>query len=298
MGFVGPSQQTSKVLDTAPTAAPRSARQEILREFRQQALNRSEKGANEIKVKENLNPSTQKGEMSHSLWPHDEKVWNNIPDIKTQPVNLLLPGYAVGDRYSTILTMLLYPKMKLTIAYSESHPLLPREKEYAMEAHKIISESLLASGLSQKEINERLSVVQYDGPGPLDQISGSFNDDENRSKFTPVSGAPSSLCERYSEDKHVFHISASTVMLAQHWEDNNDVAKSSGEIRSAVYKLITPDTKASLDKLVDQTIQKTGLKENSALLWVTNKPFEKPVRNEATARQKEAFANPVEFVAA
>jgi hypothetical protein len=271
-------------------------RKDILKEFRTQAMAKSRVGADAHTVRANqtawIDRSTGKGQLSSTLWPHDKVIWDKIPDIKKHPVNVMLPGYAVGDRYSAILTMLVYPKMKLTIAYSEDFPVLPKEKDYALEAHEIIKKALQKFGLSEDSINTRLSIVQHNGSGPLNSISGSFNDPTHRVAFKQVNGAPSALCQPASDESHVFHISATTVMMAKHWEDTNDSARSAEEIRTAVYSLVAPEAKASLDKLVRQTIKETGLEKEAVLLWTTNKPFQVPIRNAASARQKEAFANP------
>lgn len=275
---------------------------DILNDFRQQAADNGRLyGASEKEVSENqaawIDKKTGKGILSGTLWPHDEAVWNRISDIKTQPSSVFMPGYAVGDRYSAILTMLLYPQMKLTIGFSEKQPVLPAEKKYAMEAFEIITDALKKSGVSQGDIDKRLSVVRYDGDTPLNTLSGSFNNPENRQNFTTVLGEKSAICEPQNEapESHLFHISATTVMMAKHWEDNDDPVRSGGEIRKLVYGLVNPAARAELDQLVDKTIAETGLKDNSVFLWKTNKPFENPVRDAASARQKEAFANPRMF---
>ncbi|MDN4629017.1 MULTISPECIES: hypothetical protein [Erwinia] len=275
---------------------------DVLNDFRRQASERGRRyGASAKTVGKNqeawIDKKTGKGILSGTLWPHDEAVWNTIPDIKNQPSAVFMPGYAVGDRYSAILTMLTYPEMKLTIGYSEKQPVLPAEKKYAMEAFEIITDALKKSGVSQENINKRLSVVRYDGETPLNHISGSFNDPENRKNFTTVLGEKSAICEpqNASPDSHLFHISATTVMMAKHWEDNDDPVRSGAEIRKLVYGLVNEEARAELDSLVDSTIKETGLKDNSVLLWKTNKPFETPVRDAASARQKEAFANPRMF---
>lgn len=275
---------------------------DVLNDFRRQASERGKRyGAGTKTVEKNqqawIDTKTGKGILSGTLWPHDEAVWNTIPDIKNHPSAVFMPGYAVGDRYSAILTMLTYPKMKLTIGYSEKHPVLPAEKKYAMEAFEIITDALKKSGVSQEDINKRLSVVRYDGETPLNHISGRFNDAENRENFTTVLGEKSAICapQNASPESHLFHISATTVMMAKHWEDNDDPVRSGDEIRKLVYGLVNEEARAKLDGLVDSTIKETGLRDNSVLLWKTNKPFEIPVRDAASARQKEAFANPRMF---
>jgi hypothetical protein len=247
-----------------------------------------------------VDPETGKGLLAATLFPHDEAVWNRIPDIATQPMNVFLPGYAVGDRYTAILTMLVYPELKITIAYSKDQPLLPAEKQYAQEAFDIMTAALKTHGFSDEQIARRLTLAEYDGGG-LRDIVETFNEPANRKKFHTLRGSDSPMGKDYSDATHLFHISATTAMMAKFFDDGDASGevvqrqKKSGEIRKIMHALVPEETRVELTGLAQKTIEERKVQEGSVMLWITNKPHENPVNDSATARMKEAYANPQMF---
>ncbi|PFH10290.1 hypothetical protein BCF11_2708 [Collimonas sp. PA-H2] len=224
-----------------------------------------------------------------ALYPHprDKAAWDKLPE--DAPIHTFLPGYATGDRYTATLSMLIEPRLKLTIAFQEGDE---TQEKHAREALESVKKSLAANGVSAP--GSRVSLVSFKGESKTDNLKSareSLNDPAARQKFQKVEGDASPLTSG-AQNEHMFHISISTAVMAKHWGDDfskgNVLTEKSAEMRAKVANMIAPETRSAIDKIVDSYIKDNNIKDNSVALWVANRP-------NANAREAEAISNPIMF---
>ena len=90
------------------------------------------------------------------LYPHprDRQAWNNLKE--NAPIHTFLPGYATGDRYTAVLSMLEEPRMRIIIAY-ENHK--PSQRSKTIEVYGWLKKALESNGI--ESFQNRISLVRY-----------------------------------------------------------------------------------------------------------------------------------------
>ncbi|TDF42228.1 hypothetical protein EYS14_05210 [Alteromonadaceae bacterium M269] len=218
------------------------------------------------------------------LYPHprDSGAWT-VHDKDTD-VHTFLPGYATGDRYTAILTMLIDQRLCLSIAYQEGNE---REEKDAKLAYDTV-----LSALKLNDIDTRGRVCLLSHNGGLKAAREHLNSTDGRSKYTAIKGGGSPLLSTHDLSQHVYHISITTVIMALFWGEDyskfNLLESKSRLVRHAVYSMLKESSKFELDALARRYIREKKITTGSVGLWVANRP-------RANAREAEAISNPIMF---
>ncbi|MEE2959595.1 MAG: hypothetical protein VYA34_02540 [Myxococcota bacterium] len=221
------------------------------------------------------------------LYPHprDLQAWNNLKE--DAPIHTFLPGYATGDRYTAVLSMLKEPRMRIIIAY-ENHN--PSQRRKTIEVYDWLEKTLASNGI--ESLQNRISLVKYNGD--LKNARKELNTHQARIHFSHVRGFESPLSRSMPENEntHVFHISISTVIMAQAWGDNyskgDTLQQNSQKIRNYITNMIPQDTQEYIDAIVKHYLRETRIEPGSVALWVANRP-------NPNAREAEGIFNPAMF---
>ena len=100
------------------------------------------------------------------------------------------------------------------------------------------------------------------------------------------------LVSAYDLSQHVYHISITTVIMAQFWGEDyrkfNLLESRSKVIRRCIYAMLEEATQLKLDDLALRFIRENRITTGSVGLWVANRP-------RANAREAEAISNPIMF---
>ena len=205
-------------------------------------------------------------------------------DCPESKIHTFLPGYATGDRYSLILATLINPQLNVSIAYSRGND---AEQTHALEAFHVIRSALAASG--QTNAAERVSLYEYNGES-LKNARESLDDSATRADFTHVEGAASPLVGGPAHDAtHVFHISATTELIARRFRDTDRSPDDRCiDVRNKLISLVDPAERQRIDALVGTVIAEQGIKPGAAALWIADREY-------ANAREAEAISRPLMF---
>ena len=217
------------------------------------------------------------------LHPRDESYKSVLSDSE-KDINVFLPGYATGDRYTLISAALIEPRLKISIGYSENNQ---SEKVSAEEAVAVIKEALLANG--EPYPDERISLLSYNGPS-LKNARESLDEAATREHFLYQSGYSSPLADSKYVDAHMFHISVTTEILNRYFSGENEFDKQSKhlDIRQKLHALVSPEDKAIINRLADDVVESQGIKKGSIALWVADREY-------ANEREAEAISRPAMF---
>ncbi|WP_349999077.1 hypothetical protein [Stenotrophomonas lacuserhaii] len=205
-------------------------------------------------------------------------------DAADAAIHTFLPGYATGDRYSLILATLINPRLNVSIAYSRGNA---AEEHHAREAFEVIRSALGTSG--QQDAAHRVSLYEYTGAS-LKNARESLDDSATRADFKHVGGAPSPLVGGDEhEATHVFHISATTELIARRFRDP-DLSPEARciDVRDKLIALVHPVERERIDALVDTVIAEQGIQPGAAALWIADREY-------ANAREAEAISRPMMF---
>lgn len=200
------------------------------------------------------------------------------------PIHTFLPGYATGDRYSLILATLINPRLNVSIAYSRGNP---TEQAHAREAFDVIRSALAASG--QADATHRVALYEYTGES-LKKARESLDDSATRAEFKHVEGAATPLAGGVEHaSTHVFHISATTELIARRFRDSAVSPEARcAEVRDKLVALVDPDVRTRIDALVEKVIAEQGIQPAAAALWIADREY-------ANAREAEAISRPMMF---
>ncbi|MFK0038082.1 hypothetical protein [Pseudomonas monteilii] len=199
-------------------------------------------------------------------------------------INVFLPGYATGDRYTLIFTALVEPRLNISIGYSEND--LNQEKA-AKEAYDVIVSALKSNGETNPE--KRITLLSYNG-GSLKGARESLDSPDTKSSFEYIKGAQTSplMCSEYNAS-HVFHISVTTEIINRHFLDSTTSnAEKYLNVKSKLRNLVNTSDQQKIDSLVEQLIEFHGIKEGDVALWVADREF-------ANEREAEAISRPKMF---
>jgi len=201
-----------------------------------------------------------------------------------QPIHTFLPGYATGDRYSLILAMLINPDLHVSIAYTAGNQ---AERRSAEEAAQVIQSALSATG--QPGADTRVALFEYHG-ADLKKARESLDAADTRACFRQREGAPSPLAGRPADaSTHVFHISATTELIARAFRDSSmPAAELHAAICAQLAALVPAATRSNIDTLVERVIAEQGIEPGAAALWIADREF-------ANAREAEAISRPRMF---
>lgn len=205
-------------------------------------------------------------------------------DAADAGIHTFLPGYATGDRYSLILATLINPQLNVSIAYSRGNK---AEESHAREAFDVIRSALGASG--HADAAGRVSLYEYTGAS-LKNARESLDDSATRADFNHVEGAPSPLAGGREHDAtHVFHISATTELIARRFRDP-DLSPEDRciDVRDKLIALVHPAERERIDALVGTVIAEQGIQPGAAALWIADREY-------ANAREAEAISRPMMF---
>lgn len=204
-----------------------------------------------------------------------------------QPIHTFLPGYATGDRYSLILAMLINRDLHVSIAYTAGNEV---EQRNAEEAAKVIQSALAATG--QPGADTRVALFEYHGTREIDlkKARESLDAPDTRARFQQCKGAPSPLAGHPADaSTHVFHISATTELIARVFRDPNvPTAGLHAAICAQLAALVPEATRSNIDALVERVIAEQGIEPGAAALWIADREF-------ANAREAEAISRPRMF---
>lgn len=207
------------------------------------------------------------------------------------PIHTFLPGYATGDRYSLILAMLIDPRLHVSVAYSVGNQ---HEQDCAREAANVIRTALQRNG--EPDAANRVSIHEYSGPS-LKAARESLDSAETRGHFKLIdgSGSPLSTLAPTDRDPHVFHISATTELIARRFRQEQAHAAPLPPdapmfklVRGKLDALVPAEERHRIDALVDQVIAEQDITTGSAGLWIADREF-------ANARESEAISRPAMF---
>jgi hypothetical protein len=217
------------------------------------------------------------------LYPHprDKDAWEKHG--ASSAVHTFLPGYATGDRYTAILTMLLNPRLCLVIAYQEGND---TDQLNAIAAFDTVILALRANSIDP---SERVCLLSH--KGDLENARLQLNTEAGRARYVHQKGYRPPLLDRASPE-HVYHISITTVMMAEAWGNDytsgNILKEKSAALRARVKNMIGSETRTKIDGLVKDQIGNLKLRPGCVALWIANRP-------KANAREGEAISNPYMF---
>lgn len=219
------------------------------------------------------------------LYPHprDEKAWKHRGE--TSKVHTFLPGYATGDRYTAVLTMLLDPRLCLVIAFEEG---AGEDEKNARSAYQTVLSALTANDIDP---SDRVCLLSH--TGSLRDAREVLNTQSGRTKYKHVFGYKDAPLLDRELKEHVYHISITTVIMAEAWGDDytagHVLRDKSNLLRARILKMIPRKTVGEIDVIVEEFIQEKALRNRGAVaLWIAN-------RANANAREAEAISNPYMF---
>jgi hypothetical protein len=232
-----------------------------------------------------------------------DKPFKNILD-KSEDIHTFLPGYATGDRYTLILSMLTSPKLRVAIAYTKGEE---KEEQAATEAYAILRDSLEKSG--DTDPTARISLLEFHNPGSmtLKEAREALDHPDVRTCFDLKKGAATPLANT-SAGEHVFHISVTTELIARqfrHATPGERAALCQG-VRNKLNMLVDPQNRKIIDKLVRDVVQEQNIQKGSVALWVADRDnpndreaqgISRPAMLELIAHALEKSGKPVFFIA-
>jgi len=201
-----------------------------------------------------------------------------------EDIDVFLPGYATGDRYTLIFTALIEPRLNISIGYSKNDP---KEEKAAKEAYDVIVDALKSNGEADPE--RRVTLLSYKG-NSLKAARETLDSPETKSSFEHVDGAQTSpmMCSE-SDAPHVFHISVTTEIINRYFQDTaTSNAEKYSNVREKLGNLVNESDKMKIDALVDKVIEFHGIKKGDVALWIADREF-------ANEREAEAISRPKMF---
>lgn len=227
-----------------------------------------------------IDPKTGKGlPYLHERDRQYENILSGGEDI-----NVFLPGYATGDRYTLIFTALIEPRLNISISYSNGDP---KEEKAAKEAYDVIVGALRSNGDANPE--KRVTLLSYNGES-LKSVRESLDSPRTKSLFEYMGGAKSSplMCGE-GDAPHVFHISVTTEIINRHFQDaTTSNAEKYLDVREKLGNLVSASDRQKIDALVDKLVEFHGIKEGDVALWIADREF-------ANEREAEAISRPKMF---
>jgi hypothetical protein len=221
------------------------------------------------------------------LYPHprDKVAWEGRD--RRAKVHTFLPGYATGDRYTAILTMLIDEHLCLVIAYEQGD-----DKEQEQDRKNALSAfDTVVAALTANDVDPSGRVCLLSHRGSLREARETLNTREGRRAYTHVRGYEPPLLHEDSKE-HVYHISITTVVMAEAWGDDysrgRTVKEKSGVIRACIHRMIPEGTRSTIDGIVRARIGELSVKSGSVAIWIANRP-------KANPREAEAISNPYMF---
>jgi hypothetical protein len=219
------------------------------------------------------------------LYPHprDAGAWS-ARDGQAK-VHTFLPGYATGDRYTAILTMLVDERLCLSIAYELDNQ---REERDARSAYQTVRSALEHNG---QALEGRVYLLSHQGD--LKVARERLNTADGRRRYTLLEGGVGCpLVEDQALRQHVYHVSITTVVMAEFWGNNYRsylvLKQKSSVIRSRIYAMLSSQTRSKIDLFVSKFIDDKRIPLNGVALWIANRPG-------ANSREAEAISNPIMF---
>ena len=170
----------------------------------------------------------------------DQKAWDQLE--RNQTINAFLPGYATGDRYTAILTMLAEPRLNLTVAYQQGDD---DQKKHAEEAVIGIKSALEKNGIKSAG---RVSLCEYTGKS-IKSARESLDTPECRQDFTAVNG--NSPLTDPEDNNHIFHVSVTTAIMAKAYENG---VSNPEQMRTLMHNMVSNEDKHKIDSIVSDVI--------------------------------------------
>ncbi|HDS1817648.1 TPA: hypothetical protein QEM96_002293 [Pseudomonas putida] len=201
-----------------------------------------------------------------------------------EDINVFLPGYATGDRYTLIFAALIEPRLNISISYSKDD--LKQEKA-AKEAYDVIISALRSNGEDDPE--KRITLLSYHGEN-LKSARESLDSPGTKSSFEYINGAITSplMCSE-NDAPHVFHISVTTEIINRYFQGTTTSnAEKYLDVRNKLGNLVNGGDQKKIDSLVDQLMEFHGIKEGAVALWIADREF-------ANEREAEAISRPKMF---
>jgi len=223
--------------------------------------------------------NTSTGNGASYLHKRDQ-AFHGVLDAPGTPIHTFLPGYATGDRYSLILAMLIEPRLHVSVAYTKGNG---TEEQHAREAADVLERALRCNGI---ESEQRVALFEYTG-GSLKDARESLDTPATRSNFVHQQGAPGPLASS-GDGSHVFHISATTELIARQFRTCGDRREFSAHVRGMLDSMVSPTDRIMIDSLVDRVIEEQKIEHGAVGLWIADREF-------ANAREAEAISRPTMF---
>ncbi|WP_157135237.1 hypothetical protein [Serratia sp. M24T3] len=225
----------------------------------------------------------EKTGIGHSYLHERDKPFNDILSDKNKKINVFLPGYATGDRYTLIFTALIEPRLEISIAYTEGNK---GEEKAATEAFDVIKNSLIKNGELNPE--KRLTLLSYLN-NDLKAVREKLDDSETKSSFTHIKGSGNCPLRIQNDAEHMFHISATTEIINRHFRDNDTlILDKFSQVKEKLHNLVTSDEQEKINSLVDDVIKYHGIKKGDVALWIADREF-------ANERESQAISRPRMF---
>lgn len=271
---------------------------DIGKKFLEQAIENSRKLDRSVPVEqlvENqrfyIDPATNKG----LAYLHErDKSFAPVLENTNATIHTFLPAYATGDRYTLAIAALFEPRLHISVAYSEAFDgdtdvvkaQKLKEQGFAKEAVEVIKRSLRLNGV--KDVDSRVALLSY--RGNLKKARESLDDATTRSGFTSIEGRSPLTANAHASSEHIFHVSVTTELIARRFRNANEaMAKQQyQEIQQKLQALVTNETRAVIDGLVDALIQRKNIQPGDVGLWIAD-------RDNPNAREAEAISRPAMF---
>ncbi|MBI2792273.1 MAG: hypothetical protein HYX61_09955 [Gammaproteobacteria bacterium] len=277
--------------------ASESTRKEFLASFRQSVSERSRKLSEESNVNLQKEGMDEQGRGNEFIPYENREHWKHItsdPKLANTPINIILPGYATGDRYTLGMLLNWDPRVRVHIVYNEGNK---EEEKAAKEAYALYSSILEQKHIAPAQrigLHEMRAIpekyVENNDP-PWDKLSGNNISDacmiwntmpDVRDYVSQIEGLPFPSAWDQSDEGYLYHISLSTHLISKLYEENPE--KCIAELRTLFFeKMIPSDRRKELDELYENKY--SGI-QDSIILWVGNRS------DLPDLRQAEAFSRP------
>lgn len=291
------NQKNISLSQTSSKDSSERTRKEFLASFRQNVSERSSKLSEQTNINLQKEGMDERGRGNEFIPFENREHWKHItsdPKLADTPINIILPGYATGDRYTLGMLLNWDPRVRVHIVYNEGNK---EEEKAAKEAY-----ALYSSILEQKNIDpaQRIGLhemraipekyVENNDP-PWNKLSGNNISDacmiwntmpDVRDYVSQIEGLPFPSAADQSDESYLYHISLSTHLISKLYEENPE--KCIAELRTLFFeKMISSSRREELDELYEKKY--SGI-QDSIILWVGNRS------DLPDLRQAEAFSRP------
>lgn len=210
----------------------------------------------------------------------DQDEWNkrvSSGTVESENVNIILPGYATGDRYTLGMLLLLNDKIRIHLVYNEGDEVQRKNAEEAYTLYKKILDSQGKNIDNYVSINvmskpEDLSLIS-DNPEPWNKFSNNHVYDacmiwntkpQIRNHVHNIRG-----CDFPDADNstHLFHVSVSTTLMAREFEKNAEASMSKLQV-FFLNTLIPKERQKELDDIYERHFSHI---QDKVIVWVSNR---------------------------